>query len=799
MDRITRRYTGPEGQEDMPYLLTPGPLTTSRTVKAAMLADWGSRDVEFRKLVADIRKGLLKLAGCDESYECVIMQGSGTFAIEAALGCFCPAEGAKTLVVANGAYGDRAAAILKRIGRPVVKIDKGDSAAPTPDEVAAQLDADPEISHVWVIHCETTSGIVNPIHDIAKVVKARHKVFMVDAMSSFGALPLDMGVGMDVMVSSSNKCIEGVPGFSYVLVKRGMLEASKGKCHSVVLDLFEQWKGLEANGQFRFTPPTHALVAFHQAMREHEQEGGVPARGERYARNAALLIYGMREMGFTTLLSDNEAGPIIQTFLTPRDPHFDFEKFYEALRVRGFAIYPGKLTKRPSFRIGTIGKVDEGVMKATLTAIREVLSDMKVTDMTPLELERKPVTVNGRTYNWPKQPLVVICCDGSEPDYMEVAMAAGLMPNLQKIIAKGENRRGHSVIPSFTNPNNLSIVTGRPPNVHGICGNYLIDPATGQETMMNDPKWLRAPTIFEAFQKEGASVAVVTAKDKLRLLLSKGLVYNGTAVAFSSEKADKATLADNGIADVCKMVGMGVPDVYSAELSEFVFAAGVKLLKSMRPDLMYLSTTDYVQHKYAPGSEGANAFYAMMDKYLGALDQGGATVVIVADHGMKDKHLANGEPDVVYLQDVLDARFGEGKTKVILPITDPYVVHHGALGSFATVYVYGPALPEVMAEIRVQPGIDVVLDKPGGCARFELPEDRMGDIIVVSGGLKGSKVIGTSRDKHDLSGLNEPLRSHGGLTEQEIPVISNRKLKDLPAQLRNFDAFALGCNHAVEA
>ena len=410
----------------------------------------------------------------------------------------------------------------------------------------------------------------------------------------------------------------------------------------------------------------------------------------------------------------------------------------------------------------------------------------------------KTVSVNGRTYNWPTAPLVVICCDGSEPAYMEIAMRAGLMPNLRRIIAKGENLRGHSVIPSFTNPNNLSIVTGQPPNVHGICGNYLIDPATAKETMMNDPKWLRAPTIFEAFQKEGAKIAMVTAKDKLRLLLGKGLVFDGTAVAFSSEKADQATLAENGIENVCAMTGMDVPQVYSAELSEFVFAAGVKLLASMRPDLMYLSTTDYVQHKYAPGSVGANAFYAMMDKYLGSLDAGGAILIIVADHGMKDKHLANGEPDVIYLQDALDAKFGIGKTRVILPITDPYVAHHGALGSFATVYAYGPAVNDVMAEIKAQSGIDVVLNRTDGCARFELPEDRMGDIIVVSGGPKGSKVIGSSRGKHDLSGLNEPLRSHGGLTEQEVPVIANRKFRDLPEQLRNFDAFALGCNHVVE-
>jgi len=411
----------------------------------------------------------------------------------------------------------------------------------------------------------------------------------------------------------------------------------------------------------------------------------------------------------------------------------------------------------------------------------------------------KTVSVNGRDYRWPGAPAVVICCDGSEPAYMEEAMARGLMPRLKAILARGENRRGLSVIPSFTNPNNLSIVTGRPPAVHGICGNYLIDPATGRETMMNDPKWLRAPTIFEAFQKAGAIVAVVTAKDKLRLLLGKGLVFDGSAVAFSSEKADKANLAENGIADPCALTGMKVPDVYSAELSEFVLAAGVKLLAAMRPDLMYLSTTDYIQHKYPPGSEGANSFYAMMDRYVGELDAAGAIVVIVADHGMKDKHLTGGEPDVVYLQDMLDRQFGQGKTKVILPITDPYVVHHGALGSFATVYLYGPELESVMAAIVDEDGVDVVLSRAEACARFELPPDRMGDIVVISGGPRATKVIGTSRQRHDLSGLDAPLRSHGGLSEQEVPIIVNRKLVNLPGPIRNFDAFALACNHVQEA
>ena len=411
---------------------------------------------------------------------------------------------------------------------------------------------------------------------------------------------------------------------------------------------------------------------------------------------------------------------------------------------------------------------------------------------------KPPVEVNGRAYHWPKRPLVVICCDGSEPAYMEQAMAKGLMPELQRIIAKGEDHRGLSVIPSFTNPNNLSIVTGRPPAVHGISGNYLIDPESGQEVMMNDPKWLRAPTIFAAFQKAGAKVAVITAKDKLRLLLSKGLRYDGTAIAFSSEKANQANLAENGIEKVLEFTGKPLPEVYSGDLSEFVFAAGVKLLSSFAPDLMYLSTTDYIQHKYAPGSPGAEAFYQMMDGYLGALDRAGAIIVLTADHGMKDKHLADKSPDVIYLQDELDSIFGPGKTKVILPITDPYVVHHGALGSFATIYVYGPDVNQVMAEISKLDGMDVVLNRAEGCARFELPPDRLGDIIVVSGGPNASKVLGTSASKHDLSGLNEPLRSHGGLSEQEIPIIINAKTQSLSQPLRNFDAFAIGCNHIAE-
>jgi 2-aminoethylphosphonate-pyruvate transaminase len=379
-------FRGPPGQEDMPYLLTPGPLTTSRTVKHAMLADWGSRDIEFRHLVADIRQRLMRLAGAAGGYECVLMQGSGTFAIEAALGSFAPTrqQKRKTAVVINGAYGARCAKILDRLGRHNVTLNVGDSRAPSPEEVAQLIDADAKITAVVIVHCETTSGIVNPLPELAAAVKARGKTLIVDAMSSFGAIPLDMaGMEIDVMISSSNKCIEGVPGFGYVICRRDLLERSKGQSHSLALDLHDQWQAMESNGQFRFTPPTHTLAAFHQALMEHAAEGGVTARGDRYLTNRTVLVDAMRELGFETLLSDEESGPIIQTFLTPGDANFSFEPFYEALRSRGFAIYPGKLTERDTFRIGTIGQIDEHVMRQAVAAIREVLADMGVTSGAP--------------------------------------------------------------------------------------------------------------------------------------------------------------------------------------------------------------------------------------------------------------------------------------------------------------------------------------------------------------------------------------------------------------------------------
>ena len=305
-----------------------------------------------------------------------------------------------------------------------------------------------------------------------------------------------------------------------------------------------------------------------------------------------------------------------------------------------------------------------------------------------MNIQRTPtVSVNGREYKFPKTPTVAVCIDGSEPGYIERAIDAGLAPNFARLM-KIANLTALSAMPSFTNPNNMSIITGRPPAVHGIAGNYFYDRAAGKEVMMNDASFLRAPTIMKAFHDAGAKVAVVTAKDKLRAMLGKDLdMSTGRAIAFSSEKADQATVQANGIGDVLKRIGKPLPEVYSSDLSEFVMAAGVSILKNERPDLMYLSTTDYVQHKAAPGSEMANAFYAMMDRYVGELDAAGAVLVLTADHGMNDKHLPNGEPDVIYLQNLTDEWLGKGVARVLLPITDPYVVHHGALGSYATIYL----------------------------------------------------------------------------------------------------------------
>ena len=343
----------------------------------------------------------------------------------------------------------------------------------------------------------------------------------------------------------------------------------------------------------------------------------------------------------------------------------------------------------------------------------------------------------------------------------------------------------------------MSIVTGVPPQVHGICGNFYYDRENDVEVMMNEPSLLRTPTIFKAFQDEGAKIAIVTAKDKLRRLLGNELKFGQSgAICFSSEKSDEANIEENGIENVVEMVGMDVPSVYSAELSEFIFKAGVKLLESTRPDLMYLSTTDYIQHKFAPGSEGANQFYAMMDSYWSQLDELGAIIGLTADHGMNAKHNSEGNPNIIYMQDKVDALLGAGKGRVILPITDPYVVHHGALGSFATIYLDDQVdLQSAITKLGEIEGIELSLSNSQGCEKFLLAPDRMGDIILVS---EINTVIGTSADRHDLSGLEVPLRSHGGVSEQTVPLIFNRKVEGLDDHdIRNYDIFNIALNHTI--
>ncbi len=408
--------------------------------------------------------------------------------------------------------------------------------------------------------------------------------------------------------------------------------------------------------------------------------------------------------------------------------------------------------------------------------------------------------VNGRRYPRPRSPVVVVCLDGTEPEYLTAAFAAGALPSLSSAMVGGM-QRADSVIPSFTNPNNMSIATGVPPAKHGISGNTYFDRQRGVEVMMNDVGFLRCGTIFAAAQNAEGRVAVVAAKDKLRALLSAGLdIAAGTAICFSSETAASTTLKEHGIENAAKWLGRSQPDMYSAELSEFVFASGVKLLEDFQPDVMYLTTSDYIQHTFSPAASQAIEFYAMFDRYFDQLQASGAVVAVTADHGMKPKHDADGQPQVVYLQDLMDQWVGFDRARVILPITDPYVLHHGALGSFATIYFQEGAgeklLHSVIDRIRATTGICLALDGDEASLRYQLPRDRIGDLVAIS---HCDFTIGTSRDRHDLGALQAPLRSHGGLSEQIVPFIINRRLgAELPSPLRNFDAFAVAMQAAKE-
>jgi len=365
-----------------PYLLTPGPLTTSYAVKAAMLRDHGSWDGDFCAMTAEIRKRLVALLG-DPSFDCVPMQGSGSFAVEAMLGSFIPRDG-RALVLANGAYGQRAAAALRVIGRGVEILDKGDFAPPRGGELADILAQDPSITHVVAIHCETSSGILNPLPEIARAVAEAGRRLLVDSMSAFGGVHFDTAqIPCDAVVSSANKCIEGVPGFGFVLARRELLERAQGNAHSLALDVHAQWAELERSGQWRYTPPTHAVAAFLEALRAHEAEGGIPARHARYCANRDRLVTGMRGLSFATLLADEWLSPIITTFHAPADPAFEFDGFYDAMKARGFIIYPGKLTRVDSFRLGHIGQMDTHVMARVVAAVADSMGALGVRDCRP--------------------------------------------------------------------------------------------------------------------------------------------------------------------------------------------------------------------------------------------------------------------------------------------------------------------------------------------------------------------------------------------------------------------------------
>jgi phosphonoacetate hydrolase len=404
----------------------------------------------------------------------------------------------------------------------------------------------------------------------------------------------------------------------------------------------------------------------------------------------------------------------------------------------------------------------------------------------------KSFSVNERAYHPAARPLVVVCLDGSADEYFDAALARGRMPNLQKMVVKGYRGMARGALPSFTNVNNSSIVTGVPPSVHGIGGNFFYDTATGQEVMMNSAKYLRVETILAAAANAGRKVAVITAKEKLRDIFS----HNLTGIAFSSEKADQAKKETHGLADVEKAVGRPTPAIYSPEASLYVFWAGVALIEQGLADFLYLSTTDYMQHAFAPEAPEALDFYAAIDVELGRLINLGATIGITADHGMNAKQKPDGQPNVIYLETQLTKKFGTG-FRVVLPITDPYVAHHGALGSFAVVH-----LPPNQAPARVQqwlmdlPGITEVYDRETAARKLELPADRLGELVVLSG---RDVVLGRTPEYHDLKALHGGLRSHGGRYEEMVPFIISGPLKPeyqarAAGDPRNFDIFDFTIN-----
>ncbi len=393
----------------------------------------------------------------------------------------------------------------------------------------------------------------------------------------------------------------------------------------------------------------------------------------------------------------------------------------------------------------------------------------------------KSLELNGVSYRWPSHPVVVVCIDGGDPAYIEQGLKDGIIPNIARFMRDGFSGIADGTVPSFTCPNNMSLITGAPPAVHGISGNFYLN-ELGEAVVMTGPELLRSRTILATFADAGARVVSITAKDKLRKQLGKDLDLTRGHISFSSEFASQCTLADNGIENVLELVGMSQPDMYSMDLSLLVLEAGIKLLERDRPHLLFLSLTDYIQHKHAPGDAVANTFYQRLDDAFGRLAELGATVALTADHGMNDKSNADGSPRVIYLQDILDQAFGSGTTKVICPITDAFVRHHGALGGFVRVWIRDQTIqPEaILARVRDIPGVAQALDRGEVCRKFALPPDREGDVAVIG---DADTVIGASAAEHDLSNLADArLRSHGAVAEARVPFILNRPLNSAYAQ-----------------
>ncbi len=414
------------------------------------------------------------------------------------------------------------------------------------------------------------------------------------------------------------------------------------------------------------------------------------------------------------------------------------------------------------------------------------------------------IDVNGVHYRWPRKPVVVVCIDGGDPAYLRQFLADGAIPNIARFIKQGFSQLADGTVPSFTCPNNMSIITGTPASKHGISGNFYLDTATGEAVVMTGPELLRGDTILSQFANAGAKVVAITAKDKLRKQLGKNLDLSKGNICFSSEFASRCTLPENGIENVLELVGTPQPGMYSMELSLFVIDAGIKLLELERRDLMYLSLTDWVQHKFAPEEADARFFYRELDRRFGRLAELGAVVALIADHGMNDKSNADGKPNVIWLQDLLDAKFGDGDTKVVCPITDAFVAHHGALGGFVRVWCRGKATPrEIIEAIRGIEGLESVLDKATACRVHDLPADREADVVVIA---TADVCIGGSRADHDLSGLEgHRLRTHGGVSEAKVPFIINAPLNDeyrLKAgvsTLKSYQIFEFAINGAAAA